>query len=81
MPKKPGKGSRKPVATAIRTSSRAFGRELERKIARDKEVLAQLPHGSRLVGYWLSVAWEFPDGTVVQSRSPVFEILVEDTRG
>ena len=39
-------------------------------------LLTTLPQGSRLAGYWLGVAWTLPDGTVVQSRSPVIEIPV-----
>ena len=41
-----------------------------------EELLHQLPPGSTLVGFWLGVAWTRPDGTVVQSRSPVIEIPV-----
>lgn len=38
--------------------------------------LAGLPPGSKTVGIWLGMAWTLPDGTVVQSRSPVIEIPV-----
>ena len=48
--------------------------------------LTGLPPGFKAVGFWLGVAWTLPDGTVVQSRSPVIEIPVllgchEDANG